>query len=235
MIDNNNGYFYGNTDDNGQYSLWYYKDSSGNNINGILIDSITVYPVCEYHEKVTYIFNANGGTFSDGTEIYEEVFTNSFSYYIPYLEGYTFKGWSTATTGGVFINNITKDLEGHTLYARWCKDDDFFVKSALVGDFGEGYYLIPEEDGTHTYTFTYDKNQLWWESAEGSLQFKLQKLNGDWNDSYGSANPTIGGDYVECFTGDQNITVSGLTHGTTYTITFKYENDCVYVKIAETE
>jgi hypothetical protein len=125
-------------------------------------------------------------------------------------------------------------MEGKTLYARWIKDDNFFKDYRIIGDMGKyDILLMPEEDGTVTYTFDYDNGYSDWGNGNGVLSFKLKVVD-TWVNNYGYGPLSLGADYQECFLGGENLTVSGLKEGTSYTITFKYEDESVWVKIAET-
>lgn len=231
----------GKTDSDGMYSFtgWYsYKDNlSEKDIiesETRLTSSLTLYPVMQYNKKVSVTLDANGGNFEGELTMPYENYENWSIESVPTREGYTFVTWAESKTGGSFVYSLTTEMEGKTLYARWIKDDNFFKDYRIIGDM-ENYDipLMPEEDGTVTYTFDYYNDYSQWGGGDGVLNFKL-KVVGTWDNNYGYGPLSLGADYQECFLGVDNLTVSGLKEGISYTITFKYEDESVWVKIAET-
>ena len=59
-------------------------------------------------------------------------------------------------------------------------------------------------------------------------------MENTWVNNYGYGLLSLGADYVQCVSDGEDISVTGLKEGTSYTITFKYEDESVWVKIAET-
>lgn len=229
----------GKTDSDGMYSFTgnYSYNLSGTDIfwdQIPLTSSLTLYPVMQYIEKVSVTLDANGGNFEGELTMPYENYENWSIELVPTREGYTFVTWAESKTGGSFVYSLTTEMEGKTLYARWIKDDNFFKDYRIIGDMGKyDILLMPEEDGTVTYTFDYDNGYSAWGGGDGVLSFKLKVVD-TWDNNYGYGPLSLGADYQECFLGGENLTVSGLKEGTFYTITFKYEDESVWVKIAET-
>ena len=241
VLNNNNVNIGGKVDSDGMYSFagWYsYKDNlSEKDIiesETRLTSSLTLYPVMQYNKKVSVTLDANGGNFEDELTMPYEKYESWWIEPVPTREGYTFVTWAESKTGGNIVSYLTTEMEGKTLYARWIKDDNFFKDYRIIGDMGNyDIPLMPEEDGTVTYTFDYYNDYSQWGGGNGVLDFKL-KLANSWGADYGYGPLSLGADYQECFLGVDNLTVSGLKEGTSYTITFKYEDESVWVKIAET-
>ncbi len=232
-------YIGGKVDSDGMYS---FTGNYSYNLNGTdifwaeipLTSSLTLYPVMQYNKKVSVTLDANGGNFEGELTMPYENYENWSIESVPTREGYTFVTWTESKTDGNIVNSLTTEMEGKTLYAKWIKDDNFFKDYRIIGDMGNyDILLMPEEDGTVTYTFDYDNGYSDWGNGNGVLDFKL-KLANSWGTDYGYGPLSLGADYQECFLGGENLTVSGLKEGTSYTITFKYEDESVWVKIAET-
>lgn len=229
----------GKTDSGGKYSFYglYSYNLSGTDIFWAeipLTSSLTLYPVMQYIKKVSVTLDANGGNFEDELTMPYENYESWSIELVPTREGYTFVTWAESKTGGSFVYSLTTEMEGKTLYAKWIKDDNFFKDYRIIGDMGKyDILLMPEEDGTVTYTFDYDNGYSDWGNGNGVLSFKLKVVD-TWDNNYGYGPLSLGADYQECFLGGENLTVSGLKEGTSYTITFKYEDESVWVKIAET-
>ena len=229
----------GKVDSGGKYSFYglYSYNLSGTDIFWAeipLTSSLTLYPVMQYNKKVSVTLDANGGNFEGELTMPYENYENWSIESVPTREGYTFVTWTESKTDGNIVNSLTTEMEGKTLYARWIKDDNFFKDYRIIGDMGNyDIPLMPEDDGTVTYTFDYYNDYSQWGGGNGVLDFKL-KLANSWGADYGYGPLSLGADYQECFLGGENLTVSGLKEGTSYTITFKYEDESVWVKIAET-
>ena len=97
---------------------------------------------------------------------------------------------------------------------------------------GGDYALMPNEDDTVSYTLVYSNEFGNWGGGNGLLNFKIRK-DWDWDYSYGCGSVALNGDYTKCVFDGDNITVSGLKDGSTYKITFKYEDESVWVKIEQ--
>ena len=83
--------------------------------------------------------------------------------------------------------------------------------------------------------FTYANTMSAWGGGNGTMNFKVRKVAGDWGGGdYGLADgvdaPVVGGDFVE-LGGGKNITVTGLQNGTKYRITVKSTASAVSLKI----
>lgn len=241
VLNNNNINIGGKVDSDGMYSFtgWYsYKDNlSEKDIiesETHLTSSLTLYPVMQYLKKVSVTLDANGGSFSNSEKtMFLEGYEN-WGFEEPTREGYTFVTWAESKTSGSFVYSLTTEMEGKTLYARWIKDDNFFKDYRIIGDMGNSdIRLMPEEDGTVTYTFDYYNGYSEWGNGNGVLNFKL-KVEKTWDNNYGYGPLSLGADYVQCVSDGKDISVKGLKEGTSYTITFKYEDESVWVKIAET-
>ena len=92
---------------------------------------------------------------------------------------------------------------------------------------------MPNEDDTVSYTLVYSNEFGNWGNGNGVLNFKLKVVD-TWVNNYGYGTLSLGADYVQCVFDGKDISVKGLKEGTSYTITFKYEDESVWVKIAET-
>ena len=171
--------------------------------------------------------------YNDETTEDYKVLEGNFSWSTPQREGYSFVGWSLEKTGGSFINNITSEYNNCTFYARWIKDDNFFKDYRITGDMGGDYILMPNEDDTVSYTLVYSNEFGNWGNGNGVLNFKLKVVD-TWVNNYGYGTLSLGADYVQCVFDGKDISVKDLKEGTSYTITFKYEDESVWVKIAET-
>ena len=231
----------GKVDSDGMYSFkWCYSYKDNLSEKDIiesethLTSSLTLYPVMEYLKKVSVTLDANGGSFSNSEQtMFLEGYEN-YGVEEPTREGYTFVTWAESKTGGSSVYPFTTEMEGKTLYARWIKDDNFFKDYRIIGDMGNyDIPLMPEEDGTVTYTFDYYNDYSQWGNGNGVLNFKL-KVEKTWDNNYGYGPLSLGADYVQCDSDGKDISVKGLKEGTSYTITFKYEDESVWVKIAET-
>ena len=229
----------GKVDSDGMYSFngLYSYNLSGTDIfwdQIPLTSSLTLYPVMQYNKKVSVTLDANGGNFEGELTMPYENYENWSIESVPTREGYTFVTWAESKTGGSFVYSLTTEMEGKTLYARWIKDDNFFKDYRIIGDMGNyDIPLMPEEDGTVTYTFDYYNDYFQWGNGNGVLNFKL-KVENTWVNNYGYGLLSLGADYVQCVSDGEDISVTGLKEGTSYTITFKYEDESVWVKIAET-
>ena len=230
----------GKTDSGGKYSFYglYSYNLSGTDIfwdQIPLTSSLTLYPVMQYNKKVSVTLDANGGSFFDSEQTKSLEGYENDGFEEPTREGYTFVTWAESKTGGNIVNYLTTEMEGKTLYARWIKDDNFLKDYRIIGDMGKyDILLMPEEDGTVTYTFDYDNGYSDWGNGNGVLNFKLKVVD-TWVHNYGYGPLSLGADYVQCVCGEKDdISVKGLKEGTSYTITFKYEDESVWVKISET-
>ena len=227
----------GESDENGEYTFNYWINSNTGEfvyIDTLLLDDTNLNANYEYKKYLNYTLDANGGYFynDETTEDYK-VLEGNFSWSTPQREGYSFVGWSLEKTGGSFINNITSEYNNCTFYAIWIKADNFFNLYRIIGDMGGDYDLMPNEDDTVSYTLVYSNEFGNWGGGNGLLNFKIRK-DWDWDYSYGCGSVALNGDYTKCVFDGDNITVSGLKDGSTYKITFKYEDESVWVKIAET-
>ena len=227
----------GESDENGEYTFNYWINSNTGesvNFNTLLLDDTNLNANYEYKKYLNYTLDANGGYFynDETTEDYK-VLEGNFSWSTPQREGYSFVGWSLEKTGGSFINNITSEYNNCTFYARWIKDDNFFKDYRITGDMGGDYILMPNEDDTVSYTLVYSNEFGNWGNGNGVLNFKLKVVD-TWVNNYGYGTLSLGADYVQCVFDGKDISVKGLKEGTSYTITFKYEDESVWVKIAET-
>ena len=232
----------GKTDSDGMYSFtgWYsYKDNLGEKdiieSETRLTSSLTLYPVMQYNKKVSVILDANGGYFEGDEQSipYEGYETEYLLNYAPTREGYTFVTWAESIVSGNCFKYLSAEMEGKTFYAIWIKDDNFFKDYRIIGDMGGDYDLMPNEDDTVSYTLVYSNEFGNWGGGNGLLNFKIRK-DWDWDYSYGCGSVALNGDYTKCVFNGNNIKVSGLKDGYTYKITFKYEDESVWVKIAET-
>ena len=227
----------GESDENGEYTFNYWINSNTGesvNFNTLLLDDTNLNANYEYKKYLNYTLDANGGYFynDETTEDYK-VLEGNFSWSTPQREGYSFVGWSLEKTGVSFINNITSEYNNCTFYARWIKDDNFFKDYRITGDMGGDYILMPNEDDTVSYTLVYSNEFGNWGNGNGVLNFKLKVVD-TWVNNYGYGTLSLGADYVQCVFDGKDISVKGLKEGTSYTITFKYEDESVWVKIAET-
>ena len=110
----------------------------------------------------------------------------------------------------------------------------------VIGDLdGDGIVLpalaLVGGDFLSSVEFTYDNSMSAWDGGDGTMNFKVRKVAGDWGGGdYGLADgvaaPVVGGDFVE-LGGGENITVTGLQNGTEYRITVKSTASAVSLKI----
>ena len=110
----------------------------------------------------------------------------------------------------------------------------------VIGDLdGDGIVLpalaLVGGDFLSSVEFTYDNSMSAWDGGDGTMNFKVRKVAGDWGGGdYGLADgvaaPVVGGDFVE-LGGGGNITVTGLQNGTKYRITVKSTASAVSLKI----
>ena len=228
---------FGESDENGEYTFNYWINSNTGEfvyIDTLLLDDTNLNANYEYKKYLNYTLDANGGYFNiDETTIACKALEGHFSWSPPQRAGYSLVGWSLEKTGGSFINNITSEYNNCTFYAIWIKADNFFNLYRIIGDMGGDYILMPNEDDTVSYTLVYSNEFGNWGGGNGLLNFKIRK-DWDWDYSYGCGSVALNGDYTKCVFDGDNITVSGLKDGSTYKITFKYEDESVWVKIAET-
>ncbi len=113
-----------------EFTGWFTSQSGGNKISEVqtvaLKDNQTLYAGWEA-QKVKLILDANGGTITADEAVYDvyEVMTQEKgavgSLPVPVREGYTFKGWYTATEGGTAVTDGTPITAGGALkvYAQW--------------------------------------------------------------------------------------------------------------------
>ena len=111
----------------------------------------------------------------------------------------------------------------------------------VIGDLdGDGIVLpalaLVGGDFLSSVEFTYDNSMSAWDGGDGTMNFKVRKVAGDWGGGdYGLADgvdaPVVGGDFVELGGGGGNITVTGLQNGTKYRITVKSTASAVSLKI----
>ncbi len=101
-----------------------YTTLSSSNINKTLLLKRTSY---------TVRFNANGGTVNPAskTVTYNSTYGTLPT---PVREGYTFKGWFTAASGGTQITDSTKFTltTDQTLYAQWTISESYLQKNWLT-------------------------------------------------------------------------------------------------------
>ena len=227
----------GESDENGKYTFSDWINSkTGEFVSSytLLLDDTNLNVKYEYKKYINYTLDANGGYFyDDQTTIKYQELEGSFSWQIPQRAGYSFVGWSLEKTGDSFINNLILEYNNCTFYARWIKDDNFFKDYRITGDMGGDYILMPNEDDTVSYTLVYSNEFGNWGNGNGVLNFKLKVVD-TWVNNYGYGTLSLGADYVQCVFDGKDISVKGLKEGTSYTITFKYEDESVWVKIAET-
>ncbi len=145
--------------------------------------------------KFTITFNAVTGTVYGESILSSEMYYGDYIYKSaprPALDGYTFDGWYTTTTGGIKLNNTKKVTTNATYYAHYVfnseiEDDTIKFGSYLGRDIG--WDIIATEDGKSLLLSRYIIEYLpfgeygW---ASSSLQ---QWLNGDF--------------YKDCFTTDE--------------------------------
>lgn len=122
------------------------------------------------------------------------------------------------------------------------KQWDLMPVGDVVGDLdGDGIALpalaLVGGDFLSSVEFTYDNSMSVWGGGDGTMNFKVRKVAGDWGGGdYGLADgvaaPVVGGDFVE-LGGGENITVTGLQNGTEYRITVKSTASAVSLKIEE--
>ncbi len=104
---------------------WYTAINGGTLITGDSIVSIAADHTLYAHwtaKEYTVYFEPNGGSVSTGskTVTYGETYGTLPT---PTRDGYTFKGWYTAASGGSRVKSTTTvtATEDHTLYAHWTK------------------------------------------------------------------------------------------------------------------
>lgn len=120
------------------------------------------------------------------------------------------------------------------------KEWDLMPVGDVVGDLdGDGIALpalaLEGGDFVSSIVFTYANTMSGWGGGDGTMNFKVRKVAGDWGGGdYGLADgvaaPVVGGDFVE-LGGGENITVTGLQNGTEYRITVKSTASAVSLKI----
>jgi hypothetical protein len=120
------------------------------------------------------------------------------------------------------------------------KEWDLMPVGDVVGELdGDGIVLpalaLVGGDFLSSVVFTYDNSMSAWGGGNGTMNFKVRKVAGDWSGGdYGLADgvdaPVVGGDFVELGSGG-NITVTGLQNGTKYRITVKSTASAVSLKI----
>ncbi len=64
------------------------------------------------------LYDANGGTTSPRSQGYDSNLTAA-PFPVPTMEGYTFRGWFTAKTGGTKVTVLDVSTKNATLYAQW--------------------------------------------------------------------------------------------------------------------
>lgn len=112
------------------------------------LEANKTYYAC-YITPVIATFNANGGTFSDGSSIQTKSVVSGATIGTlptPARSGYEFKGWYTESTGGNKIESSTTMTADTTYYARW--KDSSIVQVSLVSDIT---YSIYYKYGTNKY------------------------------------------------------------------------------------
>ncbi len=124
--------------------------------------------------KYTVTFDANGGTVSTTSK--EVTYGSTYGTLpTPIRNGYTFKGWYTATTGGTQVTAATNvaTASSHTLYAHW-EGTSYLVKfnanggtassASLNVTYGSAYGTLP------TATRTGYEFKGWFTSSTGGTQ-----------------------------------------------------------------
>jgi len=139
------GYTFG-----GWYNSWYcFEDGEGyitkNDIVDVLEDGVTFFAKWipgTSSSVVNVTFDANGGTFGDGTvqetigHVYPGTYTSP-SKGSPFRDGWTMTGWFSAASGGTFVgvpNGTLISSEHHTLYAGWNATNRVILLDAQGGD-----------------------------------------------------------------------------------------------------
>lgn len=90
-------------------------------------------------------------------------------------------------------------------------------------------------DGVASYTWTYKTSNEAWGNSVGTETFKVT-LGAGWSVQWGDATLTLNGDYQELTEGSNpdNISVSGLVDGNSYTVYIKASGATISAKIAGT-
>ena len=91
----------------------------------------------------------------------------------------------------------------------------------VIGDMnGDGMGLVAIEgvfSGYKTASFTYSNNMSAWSGGNGTCNFKIRKIAGEWSGDHGGANVVTGSlPAGVTLTDSGNITLSGLVDGTSY-------------------
>lgn len=160
------------------------NEQSNNSQSGVQSDSQnnSTTHIHDYNKKVTVTYDANGGTVSTQSKVYN--LSDSYgSLPTPIRTGYTFDGWYTAAKGGARItsDSVIVNAEDHTLFAQWtgksCKYNIVYRSSngtdlgskTTTCRFGSTYTMIaPEKSGYITpnaQVFTCDSTD------EGTITF----------------------------------------------------------------
>jgi len=119
----------------------------------------------------------------------------------------------------------------------------FIVGGFTAGESASGYTDVGTNrflplsytGGVAAYTWTYKAANEAWGNAAGTETFKVT-LGAGWSVQWGSATLTLNGDYQELTEGSNpdNITVSGLVDGNSYTLYVKATGATVSAKIEGT-
>ena len=158
------------------FNGWYTQASGGTKIEASnrisLTEHQTLYAQWKVNSyKVTY--NANGGSFADGTTSKDKTLSYDNSYELPDAaptrDGYTFQGWFTASTGGTQVNagTIMVTAKEHTLYAQW-KSVEVNHISVKVGNVTLDY------SGTAVYAKTDSAGKVTAGGSEEDYNIKLE-------------------------------------------------------------
>lgn len=86
-------------------------------------DSDGICDICEQTVGYTIAFDANGGT-CDTTAMQTTLDSTLSTLPTPTRDGYTFRGWFTATSGGEQVTTATVFIQNATIYAQWEKIPD---------------------------------------------------------------------------------------------------------------
>ncbi|MCR5590991.1 MAG: InlB B-repeat-containing protein [Lachnospiraceae bacterium] len=121
----------------------YYGTSWSENTGGDL--RIKAFTKGDSTERVTVRFDANGGQFASGQQVYDKQFGIGRQYALPEptRKGYDFDGWFTAMEGGDLISTTDIVTGGITLYAHWTAMEYTLTLFSKYGRFdSDGTYEI---------------------------------------------------------------------------------------------
>lgn len=145
------------------------------------------YIKLEKIETVSVTFNANGGNFSGATTVTESIIVGDKLKPAATLSApnniSALAGWSTTADGNNVVTEVTKDLEGQTLYAVWTLDPHVggYNEAVTVYDFKN---FTPS--GTSGFSNFWSKNPVEDNTTEDGFYLRYNAQNGAANNWMGN-------------------------------------------------